>query len=577
MKKGIIEKIVCLIIIIFLFFGPLTISIESKIKNKEIFLNNNYEDTYEDHQLNDIKIINLKGGTSLSYTIINEGEIEYQNIQIKTRLMGNLILPPKVRNHKIELLSPGNQNNKKIINEKIFGLGKIQITIGLTKTGNEEIVIGQIEVLVIGPFIMILNSILNEENTFNGYTLFTPEYSKYTYLINNTGEVIHIWDCNNIQGIATFLLDDGNLIRSDCLKKPHPNFIIGGFTGHVGIYDPDGTVVWDFSYSNDQYCIHHDIELLPNGNILMIAEEYKSKEEAIRNGRNPQHILQGRICPDKIIEVKPIGIYDYEIVWEWHVWDHLIQDYDPTKDNYGDVNKHPELIDINFGTHTADWTHINSVDYNEKFDQILLCSRDFSEMWIIDHSTTTEESAGHSGGKYGKGGDLLYRWGNPQSYRAGDENDKKLFNPHDADWIESGCPGEGNILVFNNLRELENESNPSLRKYSSVDEIKPPVNIKGEYYKIGTAYGPQNPIWMYYDEENPHDFYSGVMSGAQRLPNGNTLICSGGKGEFFEVTYEKDIVWKYKNPYGLPNHVFNIYRYSKDHSGIKNLLGIDLN
>jgi hypothetical protein len=248
-----------------------------------------------------------------------------------------------------------------------------------------------------------------------------------------------------------------------------------------------------------------------------------------------------------------------------------VQEYDSTKKNYGDVSNHPELIDINFGPAKADWTHVNSVDYNEEFDQLLICSRELNEIWVIDHSTTTEEAAGHSGGNYGKGGDILYRWGNPQSYRAGNENDRQLFNPHDANWIEPGCPGEGNILIFNNQRELENEPNPSLRKYSTVDEIETPVDKRGNYYRIGGAFGPVTPIWSYQDSD-PHYFYSYHLSGAQRLPNGNTLICEGAKGKFFEVTPEKGIVWKYVNPYGTPNHVANIYRYSKDYPGIKNLL-----
>jgi hypothetical protein len=433
-------------------------------------------------------------------------------------------------------------------------------------------IIGQIKALVIGPFIIILNKILNEQNSYDGYTLYTPEISTYTYLINNAGEVVHSWNCNYIQGLASYLLENGNIIRTDCSKTPHPKFMIGGFTGHVGIYDPNGTVVWDFTYSNDEYCLHHDIEVLPNGNILMIAYEDISEEEAIQNGRNPEKINHGLLCPDKIIEVKPTGKTTGEIVWEWHVWNHIIQDYDETKENYGDVKNHPELIDVNFGTSKSDWTHINSIDYNEELDQILLCSRELSEIWIIDHSTTTEEAAGHTGGRYGKGGDLLYRWGNPQSYRAGDEEDQQLFNPHDANWIEPGCPGEGNILFFNNKRELEDEPNPSLRVYSSVDEIIPPINLNGNYLKIGAAYGPLNPTWIYYDTEDPHDFYSYHLSGAQRLPNGNTLICEGARGRFFEVTPDKGIVWEYENPYGVPRHVFNIYRYSPDYPGIQILL-----
>jgi len=62
------------------------------------------------------------------------------------------------------------------------------------------------------------------------------------------------------------------------------------------------------------------------------------------------------------------------------------------------VADHPELIDINFGGRHADWNHLNSIDYNEEFDQILLSSHNQNEIWVIDHSTTTEEAAGHTGG-----------------------------------------------------------------------------------------------------------------------------------------------------------------------------------
>jgi hypothetical protein len=81
---------------------------------------------------------------------------------------------------------------------------------------------------------------------------------------------------------------------------------------------------------------------------------------------------------------------------------------------------------------------VNSVSYNAKLDQILISVRSFNEFWIIDHSVTTKEAAGHTGGRSGKGGDLLYRWGNPSAYRAGKTSDQKLFAQHDAHWIPEG-------------------------------------------------------------------------------------------------------------------------------------------
>jgi hypothetical protein len=198
--------------------------------------------------------------------------------------------------------------------------------------------------------------------------------------------------------------------------------------------------------------------------------------------------------------------------------------------------------------------HTNSIDYNPAFDQILISVHNLNEIWVIDHSTTTAEAAGHTGGNSGMGGDLLYRWGNPQAYRVGTTSDQKFFNQHDASWIKPGCPGEGNILVFNN------GANRPGSHYSTVDEIIPPVNENGEYYlDPGSSYGPENLTWSYTANPSTH-FYSWYCSGAQRLKDGNTLICDGVAGKFFEVTPEKVTVWSYFNPYPTPNsnHVFKI-------------------
>jgi hypothetical protein len=248
--------------------------------------------------------------------------------------------------------------------------------------------------------------------------------------------------------------------------------------------------------------------------------------------------------------------------------DHLIQEYSPAKENYGIVADHPELIDINFGGRQVDFNHMNSIDYNNEFDQILLSVNFFKEIWVIDHSTTTQEAAGHNGGNSGKGGDILYRWGNSQTYHAGDVNDQVFYNQHDAQWIETDFPGEGNILVFNNGNGRLDGT------YSSVEKIVPPVDDNGNYaITPGFAYGPEEPTWIY-KTEDPKDFYSPRISGAQRLPNGNTLICSGVNGFFFEVTANKETVWQYTNsfPNSKMNDVFKIRRYAPDYPGLGDLV-----
>jgi hypothetical protein len=400
-----------------------------------------------------------------------------------------------------------------------------------------------------------------------GYTLFAPEDTTTTYLIDYNKEVVHIWGSSYLPGHSVYLLENGNLLRTAFIGA-NPVFLSGGMGGGVQEFDWNGTIVWDFRYSSNTYLSHHDIQYLSNGNVLLIAWEAKSFEEAVSAGRNPTLVTIFGIWPDHIIEVKPTGPASGDIVWEWHVWDHLIQDYDPSKLNYGVVEDHPELIDINFGRVTMDWNHINSIDYNEEFDQILLSVHNFNEIWVIDHSTTTEEATGHSGGNSGKGGDLLYRWGNPRAYRAGTTSDRKFYGQHDARWIQPGCPGDGNILVFNNGLGRPGS------QYSSIDEIVLPVDSNGSYYlQSGSAYGPDEQIWIY-TAENPPDFYAYMISGAQRIENGNTVICDGKQGRFFEVTYDKETIWEYVNPYPSQslNDVFKIERYPSNYPGLAHLI-----
>ncbi len=373
------------------------------------------------------------------------------------------------------------------------------------------------------------------------FTLFTPLDSKKTYLIDDKGEVVHTWDSEYL-GMMAYLIEDGSILR--CGRG---DLVILSGGGHIQRITWQNEVVWDFTFIGEKYIQHHDFRPLPNGNIFLIAKELKTNDEVVQAGRAGN--LSGDYFESEfIVEIKPTGLTGGEIVWEWHAWDHLIQDYDSTKDNYGSVKDNPQLIDINYCKYEQnnqyDWIHMNSVDYNQELDQILLTTRNFEEIWIIDHSTTKTEAISHTGGKYNHGGDLLYRWGNPLTYRAGTQNDQKLFCPHDASWVKEGYPGENNILIYNN-------------EGSSVDEIVTPVDENGFYNKIpNQSYEPQNTIWRY---ENPI-LWGWSFCGAQRLRNGNTLICYGYTGYFFEVTIDKKIVWEYTNPYGFPL-VYKIRRY----------------
>jgi hypothetical protein len=406
---------------------------------------------------------------------------------------------------------------------------------------------------------------VNDERASDGYTLFGPKDDTTVYLINNDGLVVHSWQTSVLPGAMGYLLPNGHLVRA----AKHGG---GSLDVKLQEFDWDGNLVWEYVTSTSQFSQHHDIEPLPNGNVMFIAREIKTEAEAIAAGRDPLGISGGVVEPDILVEIRPIPPNDGEIVWEWRVWDHLVQDFDPTKNNYGAVSDHPELIDVNYGSTTTDWTHVNSIGYDPEFDQIVVSARKFHELWVIDHSTTTEEAAGHTGGNSGMGGDILYRWGNPVAYGRGTVADQQLFGMHDAQWIDPGCPGGGNILIFNN-----GWGRPSA--YSSVDEIVPPVDELGAYsIGPGAPFEPAAPTWLYVAAP-PTDFYSSNTSGAERRPEGTTLICEGISGHFFEVTESGEVVWDYVNPVGsggpVPqgdpiseqqnNRVFKIRRYAPDY------------
>ena len=390
--------------------------------------------------------------------------------------------------------------------------------------------------------------------SYNGYTLFAPSTSKLTYLIDNEGRLVNKWESDFVPGLSAYLLEDGHLLRSAAIESGDPSITI---TGGFQKFDWDGDLVWEFYYGAQ----HHDVEPLPNGNVLIVVNDRKTKAEAIQAGRDPDFIVGTNIRSLSILEIEYTGPTSGNVFWQWDAWDHLIQEFDDSKDNYGKVADHPELMDINYAKDGGqDWLHTNSVAYNNDLDQILVSNRNTNEIWIIDHSTTNS--------------DLLYRWGNPIAYGAGTVDDRKLFEQHDAHWVGSGLQGDGNILIFNN-----GNGRPA-GLYSTVIEIMPPIDNLGTYaLNTGTAFDPSNYTWEY-TTPTPEDFSSPKYGGSQRLPNGNTLICNSDSGEFFEVTTTNEIVWTYINPVVrdsiIPqgttnidnNQVFRCYKYSADYPGL---------
>lgn len=386
---------------------------------------------------------------------------------------------------------------------------------------------------------------------FQGYTLYSPLNTRNTYLINMNNTIVHSWSHNRTGGYSAYLLEDGSLLRTAVSTGSSING--GGATGILQRVAWNGTLLWEYTYSSNTVRAHHDIEPMPNGNVLIIAWEVKTAAQTVQAGLNHSAAL----WPDHIIEVQPVGSNGGNIVWKWHFWDHLIQDYNSSKSNYGVVADHPELLDINVGSTANDWMHINAISYNPDLDQIVISSHYLDEIYVIDHSTTTQEAAGHTGGKSGKGGDILYRWGRPANYRAPGSAVFRVV--HGANWIADGLPGAGNILVFNNR---ENQGN------SIVMEINAPDSAYQYPILPGRAHGPAAATWSY----TANGFYSNHLGGCQRLPNGNTLIAESTSGYLFEVSSNGSVVWSYQTTGQIPRAL----RYAANYPGLNMLVPAEL-
>lgn len=406
--------------------------------------------------------------------------------------------------------------------------------------------------------------VIDDERATEGYRIISRLNQNRTRLIDRAGKTVQEWSSEcQISTLAT-LQKDGNLLRT--CGMGNKAITAGGASGRIELLDWESNVVWSYELSTDTQVLHHDVKEMPNGNFLMLVWHKRSKAEAIAAGADPEQVGDKGVLFERLIEVRPDYPSGGEIVWQWDLFDHIVQDRFADKPNYGEVSAHPELVNVHYtATDTnPDWFHANAVDYNPALDQIVLSIRNLSEIWIIDHATTTAEAATHAGGARGKGGDLLYRWGNPVVWSAGSDEDRTLGVQHNAHWIEPGLPGEGRMLVFVN-------EDPANHTESRVVELELPLNADGGYDRPeGQPYGPAAPVWSY-ESPAPGEFSSAFISGMQRLPNGNTLICSGVQATVFEVNPEGEVLWKWaeRGPGDpLSTWVFRANFYAPDYEGL---------
>lgn len=371
----------------------------------------------------------------------------------------------------------------------------------------------------------------NRELTDDNLILVNDASSNRVFVMNKEAELLHEWPLSNNIGNDVFLLPDGRLLAS--LEADEPKITFGGQGGKLQFVDKDGNIEWNFDYSSELAETHHDAELLPNGNVIALVWEKKSVEEAIAAGSN----LDYPIYPEAIIEVDPSTD---EIVWEWHAWDHLIQDFDDTKANFGVVADHPELINLNLvPEERGDIMHANGITYDPLNDLIYISVNFYHEVWVIDHSTTTAEAASSTGGNFGKGGDLIYRFGNPSAY-DNPMGERLFYNNHYPNLLQGEHAGK--MLIFVNKAEPE---------LSRVYELQLPQSFN----LLPNTDNEPEVVWSF---SHP-DLFSGKVSGAVLLPNDNVLITEGDFG-IWEVTRAGEVVWQYHHP----GFYWRAYHYNKD-------------
>jgi Arylsulfotransferase (ASST) len=439
----------------------------------------------------------------------------------------------------------------------------------------------------------------NPDKVNGGYVLLsgTGAANTISYLIDMEGYVVHEWKRDYVVSLHETLLDNGNLLAAQAawsnVPLPpgvNPNVkmrkqtwpigstltaanslnVGGGHGGYLQEFDWDGNVVWDYELNDATHVQHHTFAphesiYTPNtssdGNVLILAWEYKTNEECIAAGRNPATVGRG-IWPDYVIEVNRAK----QIVWEFHVWDNLVQNFDPSKPNYGQPKDNPSKWDINWinpgmatvgsntvASTTQDWTHFNTANYHPTDpNKIVLNSRHMGESYIIDKAAKK----------------LIYRFGNPSVYGAGkapsfqNDGDQLMWGPHHAHIIPPGLPGAGHLLIIDNgwnrpegnrTRSIEVDmSQTSNTAYGAGVGALPTGNTAVP----GTLH-PGHIIWQYAGAR-PNSMYSASQCSNQRLPNGNTFITITETGHIIEVTkgvlsgvnyVNKEVVWEFINPY----------------------------
>jgi len=439
--------------------------------------------------------------------------------------------------------------------------------------------------------------IYNPKKTWKGYTLLnslgghadpndpTGRTLFNAILIDMDGEIVNEWVLN---AVPAKLLPGGDIMGG------RPERPVGRGLPRLQQLDWCGNEVWSYDPRPDIEVgadFHHDFqrEGSPVGYYAPSLKPYTNKGNTLILSHGYPGVVPDistfPLLDDKIYEID----WDGNVLFEWNAYEHFEQ-----------MGFHEQaqnaIMNIQVGrppTPTTDWQHMNSASYvgpnpwykkddedenddgykkgrgDLRFhpDNIIYDSRTANYMAIIARYD-------HPDGEW-DAGDIVWRVGPHYSSSYKEHKLGQIIGLHMAHMIPKGLPGAGNILVFDNggiagfdsfYSGLPGHYPATFRNYSRVIEFNPiTLEVIWEYadpVQEGDVNGDGQVIG---DERK---FYSNLISGAQRLKNGNTLITEGHGGRVFEVTSNKEIVWEYISPYEDgrapratdPNSVYRAYR-----------------
>ena len=445
--------------------------------------------------------------------------------------------------------------------------------------------------------------IYKPDKSYNGYFMPVPYQTGTHYLMDLWGNVVHQFDST---GLMVTLEPDGT------------------FWGLGTIQDWDGNYLWQFVPTTDEpthpaFTMHHDGKRIWNKKLnqwtmLVNCNRAMTQAEAVASGMDPGVTYGTRLTAiDFVVEINMAK----KIVWEWRPWDHFCQSKNPAWPNYvSDTKLAPGRDDANWFTDdqnpagtvgiVSDWFHVNSIDYNEDLDQVVINQKNWDQFVVVDHGKTfvsTTDFAANAAAAAGPNGDFIYRWGCPATYNSGKrpgfrtEGDNQTYGTHNIQWIRPyhwerphlstdkwpdpaalygtksvALPGAGHFLLFDN-----GCYNPTGYR-SRVHEVNGFINAAGTdpgasvyvdpavagYKTTAAAYHASRQLVWSYASTGLNSFYSPAQSGCQRLPNGNTSINAAGHGHMFEVTASGEVVWEYLYPRAVAGTTVNMLTVASD-------------